>query len=55
MRVVVGSRKSPTPMFSDHVTYLEVNPTWTLPPHVVEKEIVPAMKRQADLPGHETT
>jgi murein L,D-transpeptidase YcbB/YkuD len=48
MRVVVGSRKSPTPMFSDHVTYLEVNPTWTLPPHVVEKEIVPAMKRQAD-------
>jgi murein L,D-transpeptidase YcbB/YkuD len=45
MRVVVGKRKSPTPVFSDAVVYIDVNPTWTLPPSVVVKEIVPALKR----------
>ena len=45
MRVVVGKRKSPTPVFSDQITYLEVNPTWTLPPSVVQKEIAPAIRR----------
>ena len=45
MRVVVGRRRSPTPVFSDRITYLEINPTWTLPPSVVVKEIVPALKR----------
>ena len=48
MRVVVGKRKSPTPVFSDRITYLEVNPTWTLPPSVVQKEIAPVMKRHRD-------
>ena len=45
MRVVVGKRKSPTPVFSDLLTYLELNPTWTLPPSVVQKEIAPAIRR----------
>jgi murein L,D-transpeptidase YcbB/YkuD len=45
MRVVVGKRKSPTPIFSDQITYLELNPTWTLPPSVVQKEIAPAVRR----------
>jgi murein L,D-transpeptidase YcbB/YkuD len=45
MRVVVGKRRSPTPVFSDRITYVEINPTWTLPPSVVVKEIVPALKR----------
>ena len=45
MRVVVGRRRSPTPVFSDRITYLEINPTWTLPPSVVVKEIVPALKK----------
>ena len=48
MRVVVGKRKSPTPIFSDRITYLEANPTWTLPPSVVAKEIVPMLKRDRD-------
>ena len=51
MRVVVGRRRSPTPVFSDRITYLEVNPTWTLPPSVVEKEIVQALKRDRDYLG----
>jgi len=45
MRVVVGKRKSPTPVFSDLITYLEVNPTWTMPPSVVQKEIAPLVRR----------
>jgi murein L,D-transpeptidase YcbB/YkuD len=48
MRVVVGKRRSPTPVFSDRITYLEINPTWTLPPSVVAKEIVPALKKNRD-------
>ncbi len=48
MRVVVGRRRSPTPVFSDQLTYLEVNPTWTLPPSVVVKEIVPSLERDRD-------
>jgi murein L,D-transpeptidase YcbB/YkuD len=48
MRVVVGRKRSPTPVFSDHLVYVEVNPTWTLPPSVVRKEIVPALKKDRD-------
>jgi len=43
--VVVGKRKSPTPIFSDLLTYLELNPTWTMPPSVVQKEIAPLVRR----------
>ena len=45
MRVVVGRKRSPTPVFSDAIAYVDVNPTWTLPPSVVTKEIVPALKK----------
>jgi murein L,D-transpeptidase YcbB/YkuD len=45
MRVVVGKRKSPTPIFSDRIAYLELNPTWTMPPSVVQKEIAPLVRR----------
>ncbi len=48
MRVVVGKRESPTPVFSNRIRYLELNPTWTLPPSVVQKEIAPAIKRHRD-------
>src|SRR5262249_43948293 len=40
-RVVVGRKRSPTPVFSDQIAYLELNPTWTLPRSVLVKEIVP--------------
>jgi murein L,D-transpeptidase YcbB/YkuD len=48
MRVVVGKRVSPTPVFSDAVTYVDVNPTWTLPPSVVQKELVHELRRKPD-------
>jgi L,D-transpeptidase YcbB len=48
MRVVVGKRTSPTPVFSDAVAYVDVNPTWTLPPSVVQKELPSEMRRKPD-------
>jgi L,D-transpeptidase YcbB len=48
LRVVVGKRQSPTPVFSDALTYLELNPSWTVPPSVVFKEIIPAMKGKVE-------
>jgi len=43
--VVVGRRQSPTPVFSDLITYLEVNPTWRLPKNVLADEVLPAAAR----------
>ncbi len=48
MRVVVGKRKSPTPVFSDLLVYIDVNPTWTLPPSVVQKELVHDLRKNPD-------
>ena len=42
MRVVVGkAQQNRTPVFSDKMTYLELNPAWNLPPSIVAEEIVP--------------
>jgi L,D-transpeptidase YcbB len=48
LRAVVGKRTSPTPVFSDQITYLELNPTWTVPSTIVVQEIVPALRRKSD-------
>jgi murein L,D-transpeptidase YcbB/YkuD len=42
MRVVVGkAQENRTPVFSDKMTYLELNPSWNLPPSIVAEEIIP--------------
>ena len=48
MRVVVGKKLSPTPVFSTVLRYVELNPTWTLPPSVLFKEVIPVLKREPD-------
>jgi murein L,D-transpeptidase YcbB/YkuD len=40
-RVVVGKKNSPTPVFSDVMHYIIVNPTWNVPESIVEKELAP--------------
>jgi murein L,D-transpeptidase YcbB/YkuD len=45
MRVVVGRVSSPTPIFSNAITYLEVNPVWRLPLRIVAREIVPLLAK----------
>ena len=48
MRVVVGKVMSQTPVFSDTMTAVVVNPTWSVPPSIVASEIVPAIAEDPD-------
>jgi murein L,D-transpeptidase YcbB/YkuD len=43
MRVVIGKTQSRTPVFSDQMTYLELNPVWNLPSTIAGDEIVPKL------------
>jgi len=42
-RVVVGSVKNQTPIFSDNIRHLVVNPYWNVPSSIVKGEIAPAV------------
>jgi murein L,D-transpeptidase YcbB/YkuD len=44
MRAVVGKPYRETPVFSDTMTYLDFNPTWTVPPTILEEDIVPKLR-----------
>jgi murein L,D-transpeptidase YcbB/YkuD len=44
-RVVVGELSHKTPVFSDQMQYIELNPYWTVPPSIAKKEILPALKK----------
>ncbi len=41
MRVVVGSRANPTPVFTDEIEYLVFNPYWYVPRRIWAREILP--------------
>lgn len=40
-RAVVGQRYRETPLFRSEITYLQWNPDWTVPPGIIEKDILP--------------
>jgi murein L,D-transpeptidase YcbB/YkuD len=44
-RAQVGKPYRKTPVFRGEMTYLEFNPTWTIPPTILAKDILPAVKR----------
>jgi L,D-transpeptidase YcbB len=44
-RVLVGQRYRKTPVFSDRMTYLVLNPTWTIPPGILEQDKLPLIRR----------
>eukprot|EP00873_Tetraselmis_striata_P043496 jgi/Tetstr1/463760/TSEL_000809.t1 len=44
-RVVVGKPYHATPVFSDQITYAEVNPFWTVPYSIATKEYLPQLQR----------
>lgn len=48
MRVVVGERLTPTPQFSDEITYLVLNPSWNIPPSIILNEMLPAIQDDED-------
>ena len=48
-RAQVGKLYRQTPVFKADMTYLEFNPTWTVPPTILAKDILPAVKKD---PGY---
>jgi murein L,D-transpeptidase YcbB/YkuD len=49
MNVVVGKEGWTTPFFQDTLEFVVVNPYWNVPPSIVERDLVPAMRRD---PGY---
>lgn len=48
-RVVVGTSKNQTPVFSDNIRHVVVNPYWNVPSSIIKGEIAPAVLRN---PGY---
>lgn len=48
MKIVIGTPKQPSPIFSDEMTYVEINPTWGLPQSIIAKEIIPKVKKDGE-------
>ena len=44
-RVVVGRPYRQTPVFKARMTYLEFNPTWTVPPTILREDLLPDIRR----------
>ncbi len=47
-RVVVGKENSPTPIFSDNIEYVVVNPSWNVPPSIVRNEMIPMLQNNPE-------
>ncbi|MGZ0188238.1 MAG: L,D-transpeptidase family protein [Alphaproteobacteria bacterium] len=43
-RVVIGTDADRTPVFSDRMTYLVVNPFWNIPPSIARDEMLPQLR-----------
>ncbi|MDZ7818353.1 MAG: L,D-transpeptidase family protein [Aliarcobacter sp.] len=43
MNVVVGEPKHPSPIFSDKMSYIVLNPKWNIPESITKKEIIPKL------------
>jgi L,D-transpeptidase YcbB len=50
-RIVAGSPKNPTPIFSDQMEFVVFNPYWNVPKSIIVKEIIPTMQSN---PGYLT-
>ena len=44
----VGKSYTQTPMFKSNVSTIEFNPTWTIPPSIMKKSILPGLKKDPD-------
>jgi murein L,D-transpeptidase YcbB/YkuD len=50
-RVQVGRPYRRTPVFRSAIRYLDVNPTWTVPPGILRRDILPKVRRNPDYLG----
>ncbi len=47
-RVIVGKPDTPTPIFSNEIRYLLVNPIWRVPDSIIKKEMAPKLAQDPD-------
>jgi murein L,D-transpeptidase YcbB/YkuD len=47
-RAQVGKPYRKTPVFRDTIRYLEVNPTWTVPPTILKQDTLPKIRKNPD-------
>ena len=43
MRVITGRKKNPTPIFSNTVQTIVLNPHWNIPKSIIQKEMIPKL------------
>ena len=48
-QVQVGKRFTKTPIFKDQIEYIDFNPTWSIPPGIKRRTILPSLRRD---PGY---
>jgi murein L,D-transpeptidase YcbB/YkuD len=47
-KIVVGKPGKATPLISAEMKFITVNPTWNVPPSIIEKEYLPALQQDPD-------
>ena len=47
-RVQIGKPFRKTPVFNSQIKYLVFNPTWTVPPTILKKDIIPKIKKNPE-------
>jgi murein L,D-transpeptidase YcbB/YkuD len=47
-RAQVGKPYRKTPVFRAEITYLDINPTWTVPPTILYQDIIPKLRKDPD-------
>jgi murein L,D-transpeptidase YcbB/YkuD len=50
-RIVIGKPSMPTPLLSETMKYITVNPTWHVPPSIVHNEYLPALAQDPTVLG----
>lgn len=50
---IVGGRKHESPEVVARIVSIDLNPTWTVPSSIIEKELVPKMRRNPDFLAHD--
>src|SRR5688572_18736154 len=48
MRVIVGKADTPTPLFSDEMTYVVFSPYWNIPENILREETLPRAAQDPD-------
>ncbi len=46
MGIVVGRQDRPTPLFSDKIEYMVLNPTWTVTDNLIKRDLIPILESQ---------